>query len=139
MFSGLHYSVLFLVRPDGLGALRMFNELFHWLNCFSNSDCPSSTLNRILMVLFALFLAFHNRHHHHCLGCLFLLNPVKTFLQDLTRKGPFLASLQDLVRSCEILLDIAGILHKIPARFLQDPTRYRKIPQDLARKKDLFL
>ena len=57
--------------------------------------------------------------------------------------------LRDLVGSCGILQEscknLAGFLCKDPARFLQNPTRSRKIPQDLARscrgarKKDLFL
>ena len=57
----------------------------------------------------------------------------------------FLVSLQDLARSCGILRDFAGILQEFCARFLQNPARYHKIPQDLARscrdtrKKDLFL
>ena len=74
-----------------------------------------------------------------------VLDPVKTLLQDLPRKGPFLAFLQDLARSCEILWDLArccrnllGILCKIPARFLQNPTRSRKVLQE-CQKKELFL
>ena len=63
-------------------------------------------------------------------------------LQDLIRKGPFFLHpfkiLQDLARSCEIFRDFAGffrnlawILYKTPARFLQNPARSRMILQDL--------
>ena len=55
--------------------------------------------------------------------------PVKMLLQDLIRKGPFLASLQDFARSCGILRVFAGILHKIPARFLQNSAESCKILQ----------
>ena len=84
--------------------------------------------------------------------------PVKTLLQDLARKGPFFLHpckiLQDLAGSCRILRDLegfcrnlAGFLHEIPARFLQDSCKIPQDPalQDLARscrgarKKDLFL
>ena len=89
-------------------------------------------------------------HETALAGHLGINNPVKTLLQDLARKGPFFLHpckiLQDLARSCKILRDLAGscgILQesckilarnscKIPARFLQNPTRSRKIPQDLA-------
>ena len=68
--------------------------------------------------------------------------PVKMLLQDLIRKGPFFLHpfkiLQDLARSCEIFRDfagffrnLAGILYKTPARFLQNPARSRMILQDL--------
>ena len=71
--------------------------------------------------------------------------PVKTLLQDLARKDPFSCTparscriLQDPAGSCGILRDfacrnLAGILCKNPARFLQNPARSHKIPQDLAR------
>ena len=67
--------------------------------------------------------------------------PVKTLLQDLARKGPFFLHpckiLQDSVGSCGVLQESCRILArnscKIPARFLQNPTRSRKIQQDLAR------
>ena len=68
------------------------------------------------------------------------------------KRSFFLAPLQDLAGSCGILRDLvgfcrnlAGFLHKIPARFLQNSC---KIPQDPAgsckilqgcKKKDLFL
>ena len=63
--------------------------------------------------------------------------PVKTFLHDLTRKGPFLASLQDLARSCKIMWDLVGlcrhlggILCKIPAKSHKIPAKPHKILQD---------
>ena len=76
--------------------------------------------------------------------------PVKTLLQDLARKGPFFLHpckiLQDRARSCGILRDLvgfcrnlAGFLHEIPARFLLNPTRSRKIPQDLERSCKILL
>ena len=49
------------------------------------------------------------------------------------KRSFFLACLQDLARSCEIFRNFAGILHKIPARFLQDLAGSCR----LARKKDL--
>ena len=53
------------------------------------------------------------------------------------KRSFFLAPLQDPAGSCGILQEfcrnLAGFLHEIPARFLQNPTRSRKIPQDLAR------
>ena len=64
--------------------------------------------------------------------------PVKMLLQNLTRKGPF------FLHSCKIkwnlvgfCRNLAGILCKIPAKFLQNPTRSHKILQEW--KKDLFL
>ena len=76
--------------------------------------------------------------------------PIKHSCKILHEKVFFLASLQDLARSCRILRDLAGlcrnlagILHKIPARFLQNPARsciakYCKILQG-CKKKGPFL
>ena len=55
------------------------------------------------------------------------INPVKTVLQDLARKGPF------FLHPCKILRNLAiscGILQDSCTKFLQDSC---KIPQDLAR------
>ena len=53
------------------------------------------------------------------------------------KRSFFLAPLQDLAGSCGILQESCRILArnscKNPARFLQNPSRSRKIPQDLAR------
>ena len=75
-------------------------------------------------------------------GILTAICPVKMLLQDLTRKGPFCIparsckNLQCPARSCRILQEfyknLAGILCKIPAGFLQNPTRSHRILQDLA-------
>ena len=68
--------------------------------------------------------------------------PVKTLLQDLARKGPFFLH---PARSCKILRDLvgfcrnlAGFLHKILARILQDSCKIPqcKILQDLAGVQD---
>ena len=77
-------------------------------------------------------------------NCTFLLSDIAEFqtLVDYPVKMLSRRILWDLAGFCR---NLAGFLHEILARFLQNPTRSRRILQDLARscrgarKKDLFL
>ena len=100
------------------------------------------------IISYRYLLCLFTAHHVTIYSLLYKYIITKNALaRSCKKRSFFLAPLQDLARSCKILWDLAGscgILQescrilarnscKIPARFLQNPTRSRKILQDLAR------
>ena len=121
------YSDVSVPRPDEKSIMTYLVSYYHYFTKLKHEATGGKRLNKVC----TLECVYFNNPHDY---------PVKMLLQDLTRKGPFFLYpykiLQDLTRFCGILGDVVGFcrnIAQIPARFLQNPTRSCKIPQDLAK------